>query len=111
MEWVSSFSAGLGTRDLPVTVVPCGIVVSANILISMRQMLRFLWNSTRGHRIAPWRSPYLLWRIETYTGVKMTQIGFLEFWEFLWTERQSLWRFLKWTGEMDHYIHPKAKQL
>jgi hypothetical protein len=75
----------------------------------MRQMLRFLWNSTRGHRIAPWRSPYLLWRIETFTGVKMTQIGFLEFWEFLWTERQSLWRFLKWTGEMDHYVHPKAK--
>src|ERR1019366_5700736 len=40
----------------------------------MRPMLRFLWNSSRGHRIAPWRSPYLLWRIETYTGVKMTQI-------------------------------------
>jgi hypothetical protein len=73
----------------------------------MRTMLRFLWNSTRGHRITPWRSPYLLWRIETYTGVKMTQIGFLEFWEFLWTERTSLWRFLKWTAEMDRYVHPK----
>jgi len=72
-------------------------------------MLRFLWNSTRGHRIAPWRSPYLLWRMETYTGVKMAQIGFLEFWEFLWTERGSLWRFLKWTGEMDRYVHPGAK--
>src|ERR1700685_2301173 len=69
----------------------------------MRPMLRFLWNSTRGHRIAPWRSPYLLWRIETFTGVKMTQIGFLEFWGFLWTERTSLWRFLKWTAEMDRY--------
>jgi hypothetical protein len=75
----------------------------------MRAMLRFLWNSTRGHRLAPWRSPFLLWRIETYTGVKMTQIGFLEFWEFLWTERTNLWRFLKWTGEMDRYVHPKAK--
>ena len=75
----------------------------------MRPMLRFLWNSTRGHRIAPWRSPYLLWRIETYTGVKMTQIGFLEFWEFLWTERRNLWRFLKWTAEMDGYVHPGAK--
>ena len=74
----------------------------------MRPMLRFLWNSTRGHRIAPWRSPYLLWRIETYTGVKMTQIGFLEFWEFLWTERTSLWHFLKWTAEMDRYVHPKS---
>jgi hypothetical protein len=75
----------------------------------MRPMLRFLWNSTRGHRIAPWRSPYLLWRIETFTGVKMTQIGFLEFWEFLWIERTSLWRFLKWTADMDRYVHPGAK--
>ena len=45
----------------------------------MRHSLRFLWNATKGHRLAPWRSPYLLWRIETYCGVKMTQIGFLEF--------------------------------
>jgi len=77
----------------------------------MRPMLRFLWDSTRGHRIAPWRSPYLLWRIETYTGVKMTQIGFLEFWEFVWTERSNLWRFLKWTAEMDRHVHPKAKNV
>jgi hypothetical protein len=76
---------------------------------SMRHSLRFLWNATKGHRLAPWRSPYLLWRIETYCGVKMTQIGFLEFWEFLWRERTSLWRFLKWTAEMDRYAHPKAK--
>jgi hypothetical protein len=76
---------------------------------AMRYRLRFLWNATRGHRLAPWRSPYLLWRIETYCGVKMTQIGFLEFWEFLWRERTSLWRFLKWTGEMDRYAHPKPK--
>jgi hypothetical protein len=96
------------SQEPNVTVVRAQFSPGA-ILAMMRQMLRFLWNSTRGHRIAPWRSPYLLWRIETYTGVKMTQIGFLEFWEFLWTERQSLWRFLKWTGEMDRYVHPKAK--
>ena len=75
----------------------------------MRYKLRFLWNATKGHRLAPWRSPYLLWRIETYCGVKMTQIGFLEFWEFLWRERTSLWRFLKWTGEMERYAHPKPR--
>jgi hypothetical protein len=75
----------------------------------MRHSLRFLWNATKGHRLAPWRSPYLLWRIETYCGVKMTKIGFLEFWEFLWRERSSLWRFLKWTGEMERYAHPKPK--
>src|SRR5258706_10634760 len=79
--------------------------------VSMRYSLRFLWNATKGHRLAPWRSPYLLWRIETYCGVKMTQIGFLEFWEFLWRERTSLWRFLKWTAEMERYAHPKPKSL
>ncbi len=55
----------------------------------MRHMLRFLWNATRGHHLTPWRSPYLLWRIETYTGVKMHQIGLLEFWEFTWRERKQ----------------------
>src|SRR6476646_9501615 len=75
----------------------------------MRYKLRFLWNATKGHRLAPWRSPYLLWRIETYTGVKMTQIGFLEFWEFMWRERHNLWHFLKWTAEMDRYVHPRPK--
>jgi hypothetical protein len=78
---------------------------------SMRPIVRFLWKATRGHRLAPWRSPYLLWRIETYTGVKMTQIGFLEFWEFVWRERQELWRFLKWTGDMERYTHPKPKNM
>jgi len=75
----------------------------------VRYTLRFLWNATKHHRLAPWRSPYLLWRIETYTGVKMTQIGFLEFWEFVWRERVHLWRFLKWTGEMERYVHPRPR--
>jgi len=75
----------------------------------MRSKVRFLWNATKGHRLAPWRSPYLLWRIETYTGVKMKQIGFLEFWEFMWRERRELWRFLQWTGEMERHVHPKPK--
>jgi hypothetical protein len=77
--------------------------------VRMRHRLRFLWNATRGHRLTPWRSPYLLWRIETYTGVKMKEIGFLEFWEFMWRERRELWRFLSWTGEMERWVHPKPK--
>jgi hypothetical protein len=32
----------------------------------------------RGHRLAPWRSPYLRWRMETYSGLKMDKIGFVE---------------------------------
>ena len=34
----------------------------------MGSAMRFLWNATRGHRLRPWRSDYLRWRIETYSG-------------------------------------------
>ncbi len=49
------------------------------LVVAMHYILRFLWNATRGHHLTPWRSPYLRWRIETYTGIKMQSIGFLEF--------------------------------
>jgi len=75
----------------------------------MYYALRFLWNATRGHHLAPWRSPYLRWRIETYCGVKMDKVGFLEFWGFLLRERHELMRFLKWTATMDAYARPKPK--
>ena len=35
--------------------------------------------------------------------------GFLEFWEFMWRERSELWRFLRWTGEMERWVHHKTK--
>ncbi len=75
----------------------------------MWYLIRFLWNATRGHHLTPWRSPYLRWRIETYTGVKMTDIGFLEFCEFAWKERADLVRFLQWTAEMERYARAKPK--
>ena len=75
----------------------------------MLTQLRFLWNATRGHHLAPWRSPYLLWRMETYSGVKMQEIGFLEFWTFSWRERRNLWRFVAWTAEMERYARPRPK--
>jgi len=75
----------------------------------MRNVIRFLWNASRGYRLAPWRSPYLRWRIETYCGVKMDRIGFLEFWGFLFRERAQLWRFLMWTARMHDYARPKPQ--
>lgn len=75
----------------------------------MRNIVRFLWNASRGYRLAPWRSPYLRWRIETYCGVKMDRIGFLEFWGFMLRERHQLAHFLKWTGTMDRYARPKPR--
>jgi len=75
----------------------------------MWYIVRFLWNATRGHHLTPWRSPYLRWRIETYCGVKMDHVGFLEFWGFLFRERREMIRFLKWTATMDAYARPKPR--
>ncbi len=75
----------------------------------MLKILRFLWTATRGHRLAPWRSPYLRWRIETYCGMKMNRIGFRDFWEFMWRERAEMVRFLRWTADMDRYARARPK--
>ncbi len=63
--------------------------------------VRFLWDAAKGYRLRPWRSPYLRWRIETYSGMKADQIGFGAFWRFMWKERRRLGLFLRWTAGMD----------
>ena len=52
----------------------------------MRSAVRFLWNATRGHRLRPWRSDYLRWRIETYSGREAHTIDAKEFFRFVWRE-------------------------
>ena len=64
-------------------------------------MIRFLWKATRGYRLRPWRSPYLRWRIETYSGLHADSIGFSGFWRFVWTNRTELVRFLHWAQRME----------
>lgn len=63
-------------------------------------MLRFFWRATKGYRLYPWRSPYLRWRMETYWGISASQIGFADFWRFMWQHRRDLWRFLEWADRM-----------
>ena len=65
--------------------------------------LRFLWTATRGHRLRPWRSDYLRWRLETFTGKHAEEVGPRDFWRFLWSERKQLLRFLRWLAEMRSY--------
>ncbi len=64
-------------------------------------MLHLLWRFARGYRLRPWRSPYLRWRMETYWGLQAGQIGFGEFWSFVWTHRGELLRFLRWAERME----------
>ncbi len=52
----------------------------------------------------PWRSPYLRWRIETYSGVPAERIGCKDFFRFVWGERRSLLRYTRWAERMsDRY--------
>ena len=63
--------------------------------------VRFLWNATRGHRLRPWRSEYLKWRIETYSGKKADELRAGDVLGFAWEEKGNLLRFLLWTNRMD----------
>jgi hypothetical protein len=63
--------------------------------------VRFLWNATRGARLTPWRSPYIRWRIETYSGQKAETMTARDVLVFTWSERGNLLRFLRWTGEIE----------
>ncbi len=67
----------------------------------MLAAVRFLWNATRGSRLAPWRSPYVRWRIETYSGKKAETLTARDVLVFTWQERGQLLRFLRWTGEIE----------
>lgn len=69
----------------------------------MLEGIRFLWSATQGHRLRPWRSPYLRWRLETYSGKKAETIEAKDFWSLMWGERGQVLRFLRWLGEMRGY--------
>jgi hypothetical protein len=69
----------------------------------MVAVLKLLWFGTHGHRLAPWRSPYLRWRLETYSGLHAGEVGFADFWRFAIKERRQLLRFLRWLSEMKTY--------
>ena len=62
--------------------------------------VRFMWNATRGSRLRPWRSPYVRWRIETYSGLHAETLRGRDVLRFTWRERRQLLRFLHWTSAM-----------
>jgi hypothetical protein len=63
-------------------------------------MLSTLWRLSRGYRLRPWKSPYLGWRIETYTGIPAEQLGFSDFWRQVWRFRKDIVRYARWAERM-----------
>jgi len=93
LEPMVGSSSGFFLRS-PTLVVEAG---------GMFQAARFLWNATRGSRLRPWRSPYLRWRYETYTGKPAGEVRLADFFHLARAERWQLLRFLAWVGEMKGY--------
>jgi hypothetical protein len=73
----------------------------------MLEELRFVWNATRGYRLRPWRSPFLRWRVETYSGQKAETLTTKNVLGFMWAEKWELLRFLRWTGTMQREARKK----
>jgi hypothetical protein len=70
--------------------------------------LRFLWNATRGHRLTPWRSEYLKWRVETYSGKKAETLTAGDIFEFMWSSKWELLSFLLWTGRLENEVRRRG---
>ncbi len=70
--------------------------------------IRFVWNATRGHRLAPWRSEFFRWRVETYSGKKAETLTARDIMGFVWSSRWELLAFLFWIGRLDREVHKRA---
>ena len=53
---------------------------------------------SKGYRLRPWQSPYLKWRIETWSGLHADQITPGIFLRFVWQHRSALGRYLQWAA-------------
>ena len=93
----AEFAAGQG--ELAILGMGGGRVIAA---------IRFIWNATRGHRLAPWRSPYLRWRIETFSGHRAETLTAGDVLSFLWSTRGQLFEFLRWTDEIEREAHKRT---
>jgi hypothetical protein len=65
----------------------------------MLALLRYFWMVAKGHRLRPWKSPYLRWRMETFFGPPADNLDARKFVALLWSQRRQLGRFVRWAEE------------
>ncbi|MGO9337608.1 MAG: hypothetical protein ACLPY1_08890 [Terracidiphilus sp.] len=70
--------------------------------------LRFIWNATRGNRLTPWRSEYLRWRVETYSGMPAESLTTGKIFGFMWASKWELLSFLLWTGRLERDVSKRT---
>jgi hypothetical protein len=70
---------------------------------------RFLWNATRGHRLTFWRSEYMRWRVETYSGMKAETLTLKKILGFFWRSRWEFLSYLFWIALLDREVRKCSK--
>ncbi len=69
--------------------------------------ITFFWSATEGYRLRPWRSPYLRWRMETYTGKPAATLRLADFLHLAISERRQMLRFFTWVGTLNRISEGK----
>lgn len=64
----------------------------------MFNALRYYWIISKGHRLSPWKSPYIQWRMETFFGHEAANLTAGQFFHLMWRERARMEQFLDWVA-------------
>ena len=62
-------------------------------------MIVILWRLTKGYRLHPWDSPFLKWRMETWSGIEASTITPGVFFGFSRKHLRDFLRYLRWADE------------
>ncbi|MFQ5695581.1 MAG: hypothetical protein ACE5HB_06300 [Terriglobia bacterium] len=73
--------------------------------------LRTYWRMAKGHRLRPWRSPLVRWRLETYFGLEADTLTRDQFFRLLWQNRRRIRSFLRWCAEMESEYFRQTRPL
>ncbi len=77
------------------------------VLKTLANVATFFWSATAGYRLRPWRSPYLRWRVETYTGKSAASLRPADFLHLAFSERHQMMRFFTWVSTLDKIANGK----
>ena len=61
-------------------------------------MVAVAWRLAWPYPLAPWRSPLVRWRMETYSGLRADRVTAQDFFRFVCRYRAALTRFLYWAA-------------
>ena len=74
----------------------------------MLNALRYYWIISKGHRLRPWTSPYIQWRMETFFGYEAADLDARKFFSLMWRNRARMERFLEWVAESRHRVSHRS---